>query len=214
MASLVPIKSSTTWIDGQSHSSWTVSGLTGGESYYFNVASLNWNGSSNSVTTSMLLGPCLSVAFTTATYDFGPLAIASSAASTSSLAVVNNGNIVVNLGLSVSTTTPSPWHIGVSTPTDLNSVVMFAVFGSSAAWGDFGAQDLLQDNQVTWSAAPPGPYSVSFSTASGVSVAPGEERQIWLRIDMPTLSSTAHKQTLQLTLGLGHEKAMPDKEKQ
>ena len=98
-----------------------------------------------------------------------------------------------------STQTPgSPWTILASTPTGPNQLVIFGVFDDDTApvEGDFDPEDVIGPTNQTSSGTA---YSVSGST-TGASVPAGQDRTLWIRMDMPTTTTTVQSQSMKVEI--------------
>jgi hypothetical protein len=131
-------------------------------------------------------------------YAFGNLIVGSSSHSATGVTVLNDGNVTSTYSLWVATTTAgSPWSIGTSLPTGPNVAVLSAGFHPSRpAAAGFGAEDV-----VTGAAAlATGAVFTIDGSETGVAVPAGQNRSLWFRLDMPTVSDTENQQTLTVTL--------------
>ena len=138
----------------------------------------------------------LSISLSTHSYDYGAVAMSSVAVSTTAITVMNTGNDTETYGLSIATSGPTTvWSVGASTPTSYNTFVMFAGFNSvMPSSNTFTAQDVLTK---TGAASTTGIYAMD---QTGVSVPAGNDRQLWLRLDMPPKTSTVKPQQMDLTI--------------
>ncbi|MBK6879588.1 MAG: VCBS repeat-containing protein [Elusimicrobia bacterium] len=131
-------------------------------------------------------------------YAFGNLIVGSSSHSATGVTVLNDGNVTSTYSLWVATTTAgSPWSIGTSLPTGPNVAVLSAGFHPfRPAAAAFGAEDV-----VTGAAAlATGAIFTINGSETGVAVPAGQNRSLWFRLDMPTVSDTENQQTLTVTL--------------
>ena len=92
----------------------------------------------------------------------------------------------------------SPWEILGSTPAAPNGLVFYGVFDGDVApvLGDFDVDDVIgPENRNSTS----GQFSVAGST-TGVSVPAGESRNLWIRLDAPTTTTTMEEQVLRIEI--------------
>jgi len=174
-------------------------GLTGGTTYYYRVWTMDplgiWSmdipNQAEAVVQS-ILGLTLSPTF----YHFGPVPMGTSTGAISAISVRNDGNRPQTYSLSVSTTGTSVWNVRVGTPTVHNQFVLFGAFNATAPVSTaYDHQDVILTSATTASSSQ---YSVGGQT--GVSVAPTVSRSLWLRLEMPSTTSTITPQTMALTV--------------
>ncbi len=176
----------------------TNTGLIGGVTYYFAITSYD-NDSNNSlsnVTTAQAgYNEVAVVAVGTDTYNFGLVNMGESAVSVSSFTLKNAGNVLHDYRLSATTvTTDSPWSLDVASGTD--KLILSGGFsdvppGSS----DFGPEDvILYGNQIS------DITRFAIGPSSGTTVPPNDSRYLWLKLDMPLLTSTTWEQQIQVTV--------------
>ena len=166
-----------------SESTLTVAGLSYGTTWYFRVASLNWNGAPDYVSLEPLnlqLSPStLSLSFGTLDAAAGRYTIA-----TSSLEIVNTGSVPVTLTLWASTATVStdPWTLATSSGID--TAVLQAVWNASPpALSDFRTP-LLPSTTAA------GGFGGAFAgDENAVSVPVGGKRTLWFLLWLPTSTS-------------------------
>ena len=159
--------------------------------YYFQVASLNWTGQPN-YTTLPRLNLQIQQSATLLNLPVDP-SVSRSAISASSVVVTNVGNWPVTIALTASTATlpSSPWTL--STAPDIETAVL---------WG-------------VWNSAPPGPsaFNTFLTPATEVSqvlggnyagdetgyqIPPGQSRTLWFRFTIPTTTVTPGPEVIQL----------------
>jgi hypothetical protein len=162
--------------------------------YYFQVASLNWAGQPNYTTLPRLN---FQIAQSTALIHLGAIDpyVARSTVSTSSMVVTNVGNWPVTIGLWASTATLPVAHWTIATSSGVDAVSLLGA----------------------WNSGPPGPAASAFTTnltatptfsqnagnyaanQSGFQVAPGQSVTLWLLFWLPTTSSTVGPETFRVT---------------
>jgi DNA-binding beta-propeller fold protein YncE len=180
-----------------------ITGLTGGTTYYFVLWSQdevnNWSDISNTTSTIPII-PIRSVTITFGdSQAFGAVMMGSVAVGSTGTVVSNDGNLANTYVLRGSTQTPgSPWTILASTPTGPNQLVIFGVFDDDTApvEGDFDPEDVIGPTNQTSSGTA---YSVSGST-TGASVPAGQDRTLWIRMDMPTTTTTVQSQSMKVEI--------------
>ena len=183
----------------------TLSALAGGNTYHFRVGSLNWNSKVNyAAPVSVELPAVLSVFLSTTAYAFGQVPVGVSTRSETSLIIANFGNVPVHLSVKASTATAgSLWQVGDSTRTApaTDRLVLRTVFHDvQPALSDFGDEDIVTvQPQMSQTAAQGGRYTVN-DTETGVWVAAGSQRRLWLRLDMPTATYSIRPQSIQFSV--------------
>ncbi len=162
--------------------------------YYFQVASLNWVGQPN-----YARFPALNfqIVQSTALLHLGAIdpSVARSTVSTSSMVVTNVGNWPVTVGLWASTATLPSSHWTLATSSGVDTVTLLGL----------------------WNSGPPGPAASSFNTnltavptfsqnagnyagnQSGYQIAPGQSVTLWFLFWLPTTSSTVGPETFRVT---------------
>jgi hypothetical protein len=180
-----------------------ITGLTGGTTYYFVLWSQdevdNWSEISN--TTSTI--PIIPVRSVTITYGnsqaFGSMMMGSIAVGSTGTVVLNDGNLENTYVLRGSTQTAgTPWSLLTSTPTGPNQLVIFGVFSDATApvEVDFGPEDVIGPTNQTSSGTA---YTVNGST-TGTSVPAEQNRTLWIRLDMPTRTTTVQEQSMKVEI--------------
>ncbi|MBK8869561.1 MAG: hypothetical protein IPN19_00550, partial [Elusimicrobia bacterium] len=180
-----------------------VTGLTSGLTYYFVLWSgdevPNWSTISNS--TSAV--PFVSIRSMTIeglnTLGFGAVNLGSQVVASTGVVIRNDGTLMNKYVLSASTqTVGSPWSVKDSTPAGPDAMVIFGLFDDDTApvLGDFGAEDLIGTMETGSNSSV---FSIDGST-TGASVPAGEDRKIWIRLDMPTTSRTEAAQTMRIQI--------------
>jgi hypothetical protein len=178
-----------------SQSSWAVSGLVGGSTYFFRLGSINWSNATNyAVSVSTLLPVQLIVELSTDNITLGGLTnMNSQIVITTSVVVTNRSNIPATFEfLAATVTVGSPWTIGAAQSVD--QFVLYGVINSTQpALTDFLANDTLDDAYGTSSSS-----IFSMGNQDGVNVPAGATRTIWFRLDTPSATSTAAAQNIQI----------------
>lgn len=173
----------------------TALSLYGGNTYYFRVGALNWNGVPNySVAVSTLLPIQLGVYLTTHTLAIpGLVNMNFELVITTSIIATNTGNVAERYRLRITTTTSgSPWQVAASTGVDRYTA--WAVVNSTqpAAY-DFGPEDKLADPETDATGAV---YTMGNETATALM--PGAQRTLWFKLNTPSATSTGAAQQLEI----------------
>jgi|GEM_PF-4576455 len=174
-------------------------GLTGNVPYQFRLWIADplgvWSPVSNAATATVT--PLLSVYFSTHTYAFGVVNMGATTISTSAIIVGNVANVTQTYSLSVSTIGPlTVWAPATGLPTMMDRFVLFGSFGATQPGVTaFGAEDVI-------TSTPASATSVVFSagTETGVSVPQTSDRHLWLRFDMPPLTTTIDPQQMSVVI--------------
>lgn len=129
-------------------------------------------------------------------YNFGSQTVGTSSVSVSAVAIRNDGNVINTYQLSAATTTfASPWVLGNVAGSD--TLAVFGAFhGSRPLAAAFGPEDVVLNTEAASSGTA---FSVD-GTQTGGGVAVGASRNLWLRLDTPTLSSTEAPQQITVTI--------------
>ena len=92
----------------------------------------------------------------------------------------------------------SPWQVAASTPSGPDKLVVYGVFHGATApvETDYGVEDVIGPTNQSCSGTV---YTVSGST-TGVSVPAGENRTLWIRMDMPTTTTTMAPQSMRVEI--------------
>lgn len=177
-----------------------IPGLTGNITYFFRIWTQDplgyWSpGLSNGAT--VQVNTVLSVSFATSTYNFGLVNMGGTTVSTSAIAVLNEGNLSESYSLAVATTGAlTVWGVGTAPPAGNDTFVLYGAFqAQQPAVSSFSSEDVIISTAALSTAA-------IFSTGgeTGAGVAPGDTRHFWMRLDMPTITSSENQQQMILTI--------------
>jgi hypothetical protein len=128
-------------------------------------------------------------------YDFGFIDLAVSTVSVSSFTVRNVGNVKHDFSLSATTMTPNtPWSISTTSGTD-QAIVWGGFSTSRPAVSNFGTEDILLNNSQLSDAS-----KYAIGTSSGTAVGINEDRYLWMRVDMPLITSTTEQQRIKVVI--------------
>jgi len=131
--------------------------------------------------------------------EFGPQSLGSgSVVSQGGLLVENNGTLASTYELRAVVTSgfPNPWTLSDSLPATGDHPVLLGGFNATKPDAtQFGAEDILGSPKTSDSTA----FSIN-GTQTGVNVLPGEDRTLWLRLDMPPTSITSTPQSFQIDI--------------
>lgn len=170
----------------------TISGLLLSNTYYFRVASYNWNGSTNTTN----LGPLdFQISPSTVGLSFGTINISggpTSEVSASSVVITNSGNWPTTLQIWAATSTAggSPWTLSTTAAND--APVLEGLFNTTQpSGGSFST--VITGSTVTATA------SVLAGNETAVQIPPGQSRALWFEFFTPTSTSVTTKQTFQLS---------------
>jgi hypothetical protein len=138
----------------------------------------------------------LSITLSTHSYDFGMVSMGVTTVSTSAVTITNTGNASETYSLSVTTTgAKTVWGIGTSTPTSMDTLVMFNLFNSvQPSSTTFNINDVVTKSPTTAS----GTVYAGNETAVGISV--GVARHLWMMLNMPLYTSTTDQQLLNVNV--------------
>ncbi|MBL0058663.1 MAG: VCBS repeat-containing protein [Elusimicrobia bacterium] len=142
-----------------------------------------------------------SLTLSPSSYDFGTQSVGTSSNTATAITVTNDGNIASTYSFFASTSTSgSPWSIGTALPSVDDVVVVLGGFHATRpATVDFGAEDVIGPGNQSSSGTR---YSID-GTQTGVSVPVAGARNLWIRLDTPTSSSTETPQNLTVTITSG-----------
>lgn len=177
----------------------TITGLTGGSTYYFRIWTADeiplWSGLSNGAT--IWVCPILSVSISPDTYAFGTIECATSTVSGNTISVTNDGNVTETYSIKCSSTTK--W-----TPQDTpgaNEFTLQSAFHSSEPANNdliWESDDILTESLQTCTTAV---FSID-GTEHGKNVPPfnGNIKKLWFRLKTPLSTSTTDQQTITITI--------------
>ncbi|MBN1384570.1 MAG: hypothetical protein JW983_06820 [Elusimicrobia bacterium] len=132
------------------------------------------------------------------TYDFGEVDLAGSSQTINTIEVRNDGNTVENFAIKCETNTAnSPWYPNTAVGNDM--FVLRAGFhtASQPLITAFGAEDVVSSGtyQTCQTQGGGGRYTIDGSE-DGESVPENDTIDLWLRLDMPTTTSTIEDQKI------------------
>jgi hypothetical protein len=128
-------------------------------------------------------------------YDFGFIDLAVSTVSVSSFTVRNVGNVKHDFSLSATTMTPNtPWSISTTSSTD-QAIVWGGFSTSRPAASSFGTEDIILNNSQLSDTT-----KYAIGTSSGTAVGINEDRYLWMRVDMPLITSTTEQQRIKVVI--------------
>jgi hypothetical protein len=158
------------------------------------VAGPNSTDSGNNVHWTFLI---LAVSLDKHSYDFTTVSMGVTTLSTSAVATATNmGNATETYSLSVTTTGAlSVWGVGTSTPTSANTFVLEGLFNSiQPSTATFTSSFVITS---TPTASTAGIYA---GNQTGLSTSIGSQRPLWLFLFMPSSTSTANQELMNLTI--------------
>jgi hypothetical protein len=171
--------------------------LNTANTYYFQIASLNWAGAPNYTAVPRLN---FQISQSTDSISFGAIdpTVARSTVSTSSMVVVNVGNWPVTLQLAASTATSpsSPWAL--STSSGVDTVALKAVWfgGGVAPPATTFSTFLTTTTQISQAAGNYSSSSPPVNAQDGFQVPAGSSVTLWFQFYLPTTSSTRGPETI------------------
>lgn len=161
--------------------------------YYFQVASLNWAGQTNYTTLSRLNFEILQ---STGLIHLGAIdpTIARSTVSVSSMVITNLGNWPVTMAMSASTATLPASHWALYVSSGIDTVALYGVwYGGSIGPPQSEFTTALTTSPLSSQSA--GNY---VGTQNGFQIPPGQSRTMWFLLWLPTSSSTVGPETFQV----------------
>ncbi|OGS52031.1 MAG: hypothetical protein A3J79_12250 [Elusimicrobia bacterium RIFOXYB2_FULL_62_6] len=183
----------------------TVENLAGGKTYYFRAGSLNWTGRPNfAPAVSAGLDVILSLSILPTTYAYGEIYLNTSTNSATNLTITNTGNVDVNFSIKAATMTPGSqwlvWDSPATAPAHNKLLLRAVLHDTRPGLADYGDEDLVTGtSQAGQETAQGGRYTVN-DAQTGVAVPAGQQRKIWLRLDMPVSSYSIQPQALKFTI--------------
>jgi hypothetical protein len=178
-----------------SQSSWAISGLSGGSTYFFRLGSINWANATNyAVSVSTLVPVVRQVLLSTDNITLGGLTnMNTQIIITTSVVVTNVGNVASTFEFRAATVTVgSPWTI--STSQGIDQYVVWAVINSTQpSTGNFANEDRLANTFTPCTSS-----VFTMGNQDGVSVPAGATRTIWFQLGTPTATSTGAAQSIQI----------------
>ncbi|MBI4424015.1 MAG: hypothetical protein HY554_09830, partial [Elusimicrobia bacterium] len=160
---------------------------------YFRVGSLNHNGVPNFAALGSTKSLDQAVLISTHDLVIGGVDVASELLISTSLAIINRGCPATYRIMATTMTAGSPWVISTSSGTD--TFTLQAGFSASMPSSDaFGEEDKVTD-------APADSTATKFAIGeSGVGVAHGAQKLLWLKLGMPRITSTEDPQQLRVSV--------------
>lgn len=130
--------------------------------------------------------------------DWGLATMKSSVLGSTGAVISNDGTVPCTYQLRGSTVTEgSRWSFKSSTPTAQDQFVIWGLFNETKPLSsDYGVEDVIDGTSRLSSGTV---YTVSGAT-TGASVPAGENRTLWLRLDMPTATTTLAPQSMQIEI--------------
>jgi len=174
----------------------TIASLGPDTTYYFRVGSLNHAGrlTFTALGSTRTVAEEIGVVISTPLIDMGLVLLNQEVLVTTSNRVTSVGNVAQTYSIHASTVSAgSPWTI--STSSGLDAFTLQTLFNSiEPAAGDLGENDKLLDSDRRCD-------GVRFvGDQDCANVEPSGERLLWLRLGMPTLSSTEAQQDIHITI--------------
>jgi hypothetical protein len=139
----------------------------------------------------------LAVSLDKHSYDFTTVSMGVTTLSTSAVATATNlGNVTETYSLSVATTGAlSVWGVGIATPTPANIFVLEGLFNSiQPSTATFTSSFVITS---TPTASTAGIYA---GNQTGLSTPIGSQRPLWLFLFMPSATSTANQELMNVTI--------------
>ncbi len=182
----------------------SLAGLIQGTTYYYAIKARNeiplWSLLSNGANAVATI-PTRGISISTTSYVFGSVPLGTSVVSTAAVQVTNSGNVISTFTFSAATTTlGSPWTLSPAEPTAPDQVVIYGAFhATQPASGTFGPEDVILTTAQVCNATR---FSIN-GTQTGTAVPVSASRPLWIKVAMPTKSSTAQSQNVTITLTAG-----------
>jgi hypothetical protein len=174
----------------------TLTGLVSDVTYYFRVGSLDWGGSANltSLGSTRTVASEIGVIISTENLDIGEVNLNTELVISTSFLVTSLGNVAQTYALRATTVTAgSPWTISLSSATD--AFTLQALFNASQP-----VSSAFADDDKMLDAAAPCAAAAFSGDQSCVSVPAAAARLLWLKLGMPTITSTEAAQDIQITV--------------
>jgi len=178
----------------------TISGLTGGTTYYVRVwtadSTPQYSAISNAAN-NWATYVVLDLSLSQNTINFGTLSPGSATVITTPIIITNLGNVTQRYQVSIAN--PADWTVATGAP-GTDQFRLTGVFrDSEPASGDFvPASDALSTSATTASATALA-RDADADTEKGIQVLAGETRKLWFRVELPSISSTLDPQVVNLS---------------
>jgi predicted nucleotidyltransferase len=159
----------------------------------------NWSVISGTASATPFLGVRSMTIVSGSPLAFGSVNLGTQVVASTGVVVRNNGNLLNSYTLRASTyTAGTPWSVSNSPPAGPDALVVYGVYDDVTApvLGDFGVEDLIETSAQVGSETK---FSVS-GAITGTSVPAGEDRPLWIRLDMPTTSRTVAPQSIRIEI--------------
>jgi len=183
---------------------YSVTGLSGGATYFFRIWTRDENTGANtpgnrsliSVGATATVTIVRSVEIDTNTLTIGQHHTGEQVVHTSSITVTNTGNVTETYWIKASSTTR--WEIASSPGSD--RFTLYCVFNSTRP----SVNDFTADDKLSLSCQECTDTKFSFGN-SGINVPKGESRNVWFRMDMPLANSTDQQQEIRFYISVNGE---------
>jgi 6-phosphogluconolactonase (cycloisomerase 2 family)/predicted nucleotidyltransferase len=159
----------------------------------------NWSAISGTASATPFLGVRSMTIVSGSPLAFGSVNLGTQVVASTGVVVRNNGNLLNSYTLRASTyTAGTPWSVSNSPPAGPDALVLYGVYdgGTAPVLGDFGVEDVIETSAQVGSETK---FSVS-GAITGTSVPAGEDRPLWIRLDMPTTSQTVAPQSIRIEI--------------
>lgn len=183
---------------GSTHST-SLTGLQSGATYYLRAWTKDFNGNYSNISNSTSTWATvinLSLSLSTDTLNLGSLLPGATVVHASSITITNDGNVTEKVQLAI--INPTIWT-ATNTASGIDTFRLTGVFKSTApSTNDFSiTNDVITTSSVTASSTI---FAVDSDPDSekGIQIPPGESRALWIRIEMPPISSTTDNQIIRI----------------
>jgi DNA-binding beta-propeller fold protein YncE/predicted nucleotidyltransferase len=159
----------------------------------------NWSAISGTASATPFLGVRSMTIVSGSPLAFGSVNLGTQVVASTGVVVRNNGSLLNSYTLRASTyTAGTPWSVSNSPPAGPDALVLYGVYdgGTAPVLGDFGVEDVIETSAQVGSETK---FSVS-GAITGTSVPAGEDRPLWIRLDMPTTSQTVAPQSIRIEI--------------
>jgi len=198
------VEISTSGVAPHTQVSYTITGLTGNCTYYFQIwardeVPANWSGLSNGAT--VWVNPILSVSISTDTINLGVVEPGSYALTVSSLVVTNNGNIKQKFKLKIVSEPNATWLSVTAASPGAEQYRYSGIFRSTQpATSDFLPEDSFSVSTERTSSLTDLARDGDPDDQKGFNISSDNTRNLWFKFEAPTSTDITTTQAIPLTI--------------
>jgi hypothetical protein len=198
------VEISTSGVAPHTQVSYTITGLTGDTTWYFQIwtrdeVPTNWSGLSNGAT--IWVNSVLGVSISTDTINLGVVEPGSYALTVSSVVITNNGNIKQKFKLKIVSEPNASWTSVTADPPGAEQYRYSGIFRSTQpATSDFLPEDSFSVSTERTSSSADLARDADPDEQKGFNVSPDNTRNLWFKFEAPTSTDITTTQAIPLRI--------------